>query len=82
MARVQIEQPQAQAEIKPEIAYYYPFKGKPMVRIKGNFMKGGFSISRAKVKAILENREALEKFAAGEFDKDILETPEGEGWKP
>ncbi len=82
MPRIPITKPAAPEEIKPEVGYYYTYKGKPMVHIKGNFMKGGFSISKNKVRAILENREELGKFAAGLYDTEIMETPEGEGWKP
>jgi hypothetical protein len=50
-----------------------------MVRIKGNFYKDGFNISKNKVKAILDNIDLLKKFANGEFDKDILELGTEEG---
>lgn len=44
-----------------------------MVKIKGNFYRGGFNLSKNKVKAVLNNIELLQKFANGEFDKDINE---------
>ena len=43
----------------------------PMVRIKGNFFGGGFNLSKNKVKAVLDNLDILQKFAKGDFDKEI-----------
>lgn len=54
-----------------KVGYYYRFKSTPMVFIEGNFMKGGFSLSKNKVKAVLDNLDELRRFAAGEYDTDI-----------
>ena len=50
----------------------------PMVRIKGDFYGGGFNLSKNKAQAIVSNIEEIEKFARGDFDKQILELQEDE----
>jgi hypothetical protein len=53
-------------------------KGVPMVRVKGNFYGDGFNFSKNKAIAIMDNVEEIKKFAAGEFDKEIMELKDGE----
>ena len=73
---------------RASIEYYYNYKPKantpgiPMVRIRGNFMRGGFNISKNKVMAILDNLEVLKDFVSGEYDNDILALKENEKLKP
>lgn len=66
----------------PEIEHYSNYKGTPMVRISGNFARGGFNMSRNKIKAVITNIDQLRKFAAGDFDTEILELKEDEVLKP
>lgn len=62
---------------------YTPANGKaktgiPMVRIKGNFMGGGFNVSKNKVKAILAVSKKLAGFIDGDLDEEISKLKEGE----
>lgn len=79
--------------IPSSIDYYYKFVpknkdgrkrgiGVPMVRIKGDFMGGGFNLSKNKARAIVTNIDAIKKFADGEYDKDILKLGEEEVLSP
>ncbi len=61
-----------------EVDHFSMFKGKPMVYIKGSFYQGGFSMSKNKIRAILDNAEFLKRFAEGEFDADIKKLKEDE----
>lgn len=70
-------------EVKKEIPEakvesFSNFKGKPMVRITGNFFGGGFNISKNKVKAIFENEALLKDFSNGKYDQQISELTDNE----
>ena len=65
-------------DIPVKIDYFYNFKGKPMVRIAGNFMSGGFNLSKNKVKAVLDNAAVLKDFADGKLDSGLSELAEDE----
>ncbi|HNR90739.1 MAG TPA: hypothetical protein PKM65_20555 [Spirochaetota bacterium] len=60
------------------VEFFYKYKGRPMVRVAGNFLGGGFNISQNKVRAILDNAEALRGFVKGEYDQAILGLEEDE----
>ena len=64
-----------------KIEHYSNFKGNFMVKISGNFYKD-LNLSKKKVQAILDNIDALEKFAAGQFDEDIKALSDGEVLQP
>lgn len=82
MQKVKIEDAQNPKEIKPTVEHYTNYKGRPMVRIKGNFYGGGFNLSRNKLLAVVENYDELQAFIKGEFDNEIKELQEGEVLKP
>jgi len=95
MKKVKLEKDETGEEVIPStIEHFYKFvpkdkeglpklgSGVPMVKIKGNFYRGGFNLSKNKVKAVLDNLEVLQKFANGEFDKDIKELKEDEVIQP
>lgn len=73
---------QEKQTIQTKIEHFYNFKGRPMVRISGNFMGGGFNMSKNKIKAILDNGDGLFDFVNGKFDQEILELAEDEILKP
>lgn len=60
------------------VKHLYKWKNSRMVRIEGNFMNDGFNISQNKVRAILENKDVLQKFINGEFNTKIDELQEDE----
>lgn len=78
MQKVKKQQQKEKQEVKNTIECFSKFKNARMVRIAGSFMGGGFNISQNKIKAILENKEMLQKFANGEHDKDIDSLKEDE----
>ena len=79
MEKVKMENPEGKkSKVKPVVEGYYKFKTTSMARIKGNFMKGGFNISKNKVLAVIENLEELKKFANGDYDKQIDDLGEDE----
>lgn len=65
-------------EFHSKVEHFSVFKGKPMVYISGSFYQGGFSMSKNKIRAVLENSKLLEKFANGEYDADIKKLKEDE----
>ena len=85
MKKVKLEKNEKDQDVIPStIEHFYKYMpldekgnskgaGIPMVKIKGNFFRGGFNLSKNKVKAIIDNIELLQKFANGEFDKEINE---------
>lgn len=78
MKKVKKEESQ-KLEIKNIVESFYLYKGKSrMVKIKGSFFGGGFNLSQNKVKAVFENKELLQNFVNGDFDKDIDELQEDE----
>lgn len=60
------------------VEFFYRYKGRPMVRVAGNFLGGGFNMSKNKVKAILDNADALRGFVNGEYDQKISELEDDE----
>lgn len=85
MGRIKINNPSGNEAVFPELGYFYSFKGKPMVHIKGNFMKGGFSMSLNKARALtylLDQDPRIKAFLEGEYDDEIANLPEGEGFLP
>jgi len=73
---------ESKIEHEPKIDYFSNFKGKPTVKFKGNFSRGGCFLSKNKVKAVLDHIEVMQKFAAGEYDAEILELAEDEVLRP
>ena len=60
-------------DLTPKVEGFLLYQGKtPMVSISGNFFRGKFQLSKNKVKAVLDNVEALKAFANGDLDKEIL----------
>jgi Holliday junction resolvase len=59
-------------KVEPKVDYMFQFKDRPMIHIKGNFMRGGFALSQTKVEAILKNIEVIKEFANGDFDEQIF----------
>ncbi|MDD5589376.1 MAG: hypothetical protein PHP92_04950 [Candidatus Nanoarchaeia archaeon] len=59
-----------------KVEHYYNYKGKLMVKISGNFMGGGFSLSQNKAKAVLDNLDEIKKFVSGQYDEKIKELKE------
>ena len=94
MKKVKLEKDsEGQEVIKSTIEHFYNYvpkdkdgnpksSGTPMVRIKGNFYKGGFNLSKNKVKAVLDNLELMKQFANGDLDKQIEELKEDEVIQP
>lgn len=68
--------------VAAKVEHYYKFKKAPMVKIKGNFMGGGFNLSKNKLIAVLANLEELKKFAAGTYDDKINALADDEILKP
>jgi hypothetical protein len=75
------EQPAKGAEVPNRLDGFSLFKGSPMVRITGNFMGGGFNLSKNKAKAVLELADKIRPFAMGEYDEQIKTLGEGETLK-
>ena len=73
---------QKQAPVEPDIEHYSCYRGTPMVRISGNFMGGGFNLSKNKAKAILELAKDLKPFANGDMDEDIKSLEDDEIIEP
>lgn len=63
---------------KSTVESFTLFKGRPMVRIAGNFYGKGFNLSKNKAIAIMENIDVIKEFADGKFDDKILELGEEE----
>lgn len=83
MKKIKVQKTKEKAtEIPTVIEHYSQFKGKPMVRFSGNFMGGGFSMSKNKVRAVLDNAEALRDFVEGKLDAAIAELGEDEALSP
>jgi len=94
MKKIKLDKDEKNIEIVPStIEYFYKYSplnkdgslketSTPMVRIKGNFFKGGFNLSKSKVKAVLDNIELLQKFANGDLDKVINELEADEVLQP
>ena len=71
MKTVKLNKDEKNQDIIPSvIEYFYKYTptdtdgnpkgvGTPMVKIKGNFFKGGFNLSKSKVKAVLDNIDIL-----------------------
>jgi len=68
--------------MEPEVDHFFKYKGRPMVRIKGNFYGGGFSISKNKLMAIRKLLEKLESFIDGQLDEKITSLNENQVIKP
>lgn len=54
----------------------------PMVKITGNFSRGGFIMTKSKIKAILDNAEELQKFIDGAYDEELQTLGEDEVIEP
>lgn len=80
MKRIKIDR--AEEIIKDEknkedhIDYFYNWKGKPMVKIGGNFFGFGFRISKNKLKTIFKLMKVLKPFTKGEYDNRLEKLPE------
>lgn len=75
-------QEETKEEEKTALEHFYNFKGTPMVRFKGNFYRGGFNVSKNKVRAVIENLEIMKQFINGDFDEAIAGLQEGQALKP
>jgi hypothetical protein len=65
-----------------KVQHFSNYKGHPMVRISGNFMGGGFQLSKGKLIAVLANLKELKDFAEGKHDDAIANLKEDEVLKP
>jgi len=66
------------AIIEPKLEKFYSMNGTPVVRISGNFTKGGFSLGKAKIAAILRYADVLKEFSDGNYDTQIDKLGENE----
>ena len=93
MEKIKLAETEKDVNSGATLDYYYKYipldkegkikgKGSHMVRIAGNFYRGGFNISKNKIKAILTYADELKRFAKGEYDTDIDKLKEGEVLKP
>ena len=57
------------AEVAARITQYSVYNGTALARIEGSFKP--LQLSKAKVRAILNNLEALKAFASGKIDKEL-----------
>lgn len=78
LEKVKSEEKGKAADVPSKVESFSIYKGHPMIRFSGNFMGGGFSLSKNKVKAVLENIEEAKLFAEGKYDEQIKELGEGE----
>lgn len=59
------------------IDHYSTFSGHPIVKFEA-----GFRLGKKKIAAVLANKEQLQKFIDGDFDREIDGLMEGEVLKP
>ena len=78
MKKIKMSKMQNEPDVPATVEHYSKFKGIPMVRIGGNFFRGGFNMSKNKVKAVLSLSKELKKFADGDLDQEIKALGEGE----